>query len=89
MERVGETRVGDYTVRYSGGESAESGVAIVVHKTVVSIVVKKTMCNDRIIAVKLKAEPVSILILQVPTVESEDVEVEEVYSVIEEMLEED
>jgi hypothetical protein len=70
MERVGETRVGGYTVRYSGGESAESGVATVVHKTVVSTVVKKTMCNDRIIAVKLKAGPVSILILQVPTVES-------------------
>ena len=34
----------------------------VVHKSVVRSVVKKTVCNDRIIALKLKAEPVSILL---------------------------
>ena len=28
----GEIRSGDYTVYYSGGERAEKGVAIVVHK---------------------------------------------------------
>ena len=31
----GEIRSGDYTVYYSGGERAERGVAIVVHKSVV------------------------------------------------------
>jgi len=69
----GEIRSGDYTVYYSGGELAERGVAIVVHKSVVRSVVKKIVCNDRIIAVKLKAEPVSILIIQVsmPTSEYE------------------
>ena len=52
----GEIRSGDYTVYYSGGERAERGVAILVHTGVVRSVVKKIVCNDRIIAVKLKAE---------------------------------
>jgi hypothetical protein len=56
-------------------------VAIVVHKSVVGSVVKKIVYNDRIIALKLKAEPVHILIMQVymPTSEYEDDEVEKVY----------
>jgi hypothetical protein len=37
---------------------AERGVAIVVHKSIVRSVIKKTVCNDRIIALKLKAKPV-------------------------------
>ena len=35
------------------------------HKSILRSVVKKIICNDRIIAIKLKAEPVSILIMQV------------------------
>ena len=87
----GEIRSGDYAVYYSGGERAERGVAIVVHKSVVRSVVKKTVCNDRILSIKLKAEPVSILIMQVymPTSEYEDDEVEKLYGTIEEILEED
>ena len=61
----GEIRSGDYTVYYSGGECAEKGVAIVVHKSVVRSVVKKIVYNDRIIAIKLQAEPVNILMIQV------------------------
>jgi len=81
----------DYIVYYSGGEWAETGVAIVVHKSLVRSVVKKIVCSDRIIALKLKAEPVSILIMQVymPTSEYEDDEVEKLYVTIEEILEED
>jgi hypothetical protein len=50
----------------------------VVHKSIVKSVVKKSMCSDRIIAVKLKAEPVSILIVlgYMPTSHYEDDEVE-------------
>ena len=61
----GEIRSGDYTVYYSGGEWAERGVAILVHKSILRSVVKKIVCNDRIIAIKLKAETVNILIMQV------------------------
>jgi hypothetical protein len=50
----GEIRSGDYTVYYLGGERAERGVATVVHKSVVRSVVTKIVCNDRIIAIKLK-----------------------------------
>jgi exonuclease III len=73
----GEIRSGDYTMYYSGGEKSERGVAIVVRKSVV----KKTVCNDRIIAIKLNAEPVNILILNVymPTSDYEAEEVEELY----------
>jgi nitrogen regulatory protein PII len=51
-----EIRSGDYAVYYSGGDRAERGIAIVVHKSVVKSVVKKSVYSDRIIAVKLKAE---------------------------------
>ena len=73
----GEIRSGDYTVYYSGGQRAEKGVAIVVHKSVVRSVVKKIVYNDRIIAIKLQAEPINILMIQVymPTSEHEDDEV--------------
>ena len=77
----GEIRSGDYTVYYSGGERAEKGVAIVVHKSVVRSVVKKIAYNDRIIAIKLQAEPINILMMQVYMLisEHEDKEVEELY----------
>jgi len=87
----GEIRSGDYAVYYSGGEWAERSVAIVVHKSIVRSVVKKIVCNDRIIALNLKVELVSILIMQVymPTSEYEDDEVEKLYDTTEEILEED
>jgi len=78
-------------VYYSGGERAEKGVVIVVHKSVMGSVVKKIVYNDRIIAIKVQAEPINILMIQVymPTSEHEDDEVEELYGIIEEILEED
>jgi len=86
----GEIRSGDYTVYYSRSERAEKVVAIVVHKRVVRSVVKKIVYNDRIIAIKLQAEPINILMMQVymPTSEHEGDEVEELYGIIEEILEE-
>ena len=86
-----EIRSGNYTVYYSGGELAARGVAKVANKSIVGSVVRKIVYNDRIIALKLKAEPVSILIMQVymPTLEYEDDEVEKLYGTIEEILEED
>jgi exonuclease III len=84
----GEVRSGDYTMYYSGGERAEKGVAIVVHKSVVRSVVKKIVYNARIIAVKLQAEPINILMVQVymPRPEHEGDEVEELYGIIKEIL---
>jgi hypothetical protein len=59
----GEIRSGDYTVYYSKGEKAERGIVIVVHKSRVRSDVKKIVCNDRITALKIKAELVSILLV--------------------------
>jgi exonuclease III len=83
----GEIRSGEYTVYYSRGEWDEIFVAIV-HKSVVTSVIKKIV-YDRIIAIKLQAESIIILIMQVymPTSEHED-EVEELYDIIKEILEE-
>jgi len=83
----GETRNGDYIVYYTEGERAEK-LAIVVHKSRVKCV-KKIVYNDRIVIIKLQAEPISILMMEVymPTSEHED-EVEELYYTIEEILEE-
>ena len=50
---------------HSGGERAEKCVAIVVHKGILRSVVKKIVYDDRIIAMKLKAEPINILMMQV------------------------
>jgi len=78
-------------VYYSGGEWDENGVAILVHKSIVRNVIKKIVYNDRILAIKLQAEPINILIIQVcrPTSKHKDDEVDELYDIIEELLEED
>jgi len=62
-----------------------------VHKSVVRSVGKKIVYNDRIIVINLQAEPINILMIQVymPASENEDDEVEDLYGVIEEILEED
>jgi nitrogen regulatory protein PII len=53
-EGQGEIRSGDYTVRYSGGERADIGVAIVVHESIVRSVVEKIIYNGRLIAIELR-----------------------------------
>ena len=49
------------------------------------------MCNDRIIALELKAEPASISLVQVymPTSKYQDDQVDETYNITEEILEEE
>jgi len=49
----GVIRSGDYTLYYSRGEKAERGIAVVVHKSIVTSVAK-IVCNDRIIALESK-----------------------------------
>jgi hypothetical protein len=55
----GETRNSGYTMYYSGGESVKRGAAKVVHKSKVRGVIKKSVCHNRNIALKLQAKPVS------------------------------
>jgi hypothetical protein len=49
---------------FSGGETAERGIAAVVQKSTVTSVVK-IVCNDRIIALELQAETSNYLLMQV------------------------
>jgi len=65
-------------VHYSRVERAERDAAIVVNKSILRIVVMKIVCNDQIIALKLKVKAVNVLLVQVcmATSEYEDDEVE-------------
>jgi hypothetical protein len=61
----GEIKSGDHTVYYSKGEKAETGIVIVVQTNRVRSDVKKIVYNDRITALNIMAELVSILLVQV------------------------
>jgi hypothetical protein len=74
-------------VYYSRCERAERDVAVAVNKSILRIVVMKIVCNDQIIALKLKVKPVNILLVQVyMTSEYEDDEMEELHDIIYEIL---
>jgi hypothetical protein len=77
-------------VFYAGGERAERGIASSGAYSIMRSVVKKIVCNDRIIALTIKTESVIVPVVQVymPISEYED-EVEELYNIIEEILEDD
>ena len=86
----GEKVSDNYTMFYSGGERAERGVAILMKNEIVKSVLSVQCCSDRLMFVKLSAEPVDILIVQVymPTSASSDVEVERMYDAIEDIIQE-
>jgi len=88
LKGQGKISSGDYTVYYSGGEGAERCKVKVVQTSVDRSAVNKIMCNDRIIALKIKAEPVCILLVQVymPTSEYKYEELEAPYNIINEIL---
>lgn len=72
-----------------GAKGLKDVKPIVMHKSIMSNV--KIMCNDRIIALKMKAEPLGILFVQmyIWKTEYEDDKLEELYNIIKEILEED
>ena len=86
----GEKVSDNYTMFYSGGERAERGVAILMKNEIVKSVLSVQCCSDRLMFVKLSAEPVDILIVQVymPTSASSDEEVERMYDAIEDIIQE-
>ena len=86
----GEKVSDNYTMFYSGGERAERGVAILMKNEIVKSVMSVQCCSDRLMFVKLSAEPVDILIVQVymPTSASSDEEVERMYDAIEDIIQE-
>ena len=84
----GDFRNNGHRIIYSGGSKKERGVAIILNQDQAEKVVKIQQVNDRILLVKLQAEPMDIVIIQVymPTSQHEDKEIEDMYEHIEELM---
>ena len=78
----------DYRIIFAGGNNNYRGVAFVLSKDAARDVVTIKQMSDRILLIRLNAKPVKITIIQVymPTTEHEEEEVEEAYSIIDELL---
>lgn len=79
----------DVRVIYSGGKEHRQGVAILLDKEMAKRVTNVMQCNDRMMMIKIEAEPVDIVIIQVymPTTDHDDEEVEDIYEQLEELIE--
>ena len=88
---TGDIISGDTRFIYSGGENAERGVGILLNKKIANNVTKVDQKHDRLLYIKIKADPVDIVMIQVymPTTAHDDDEVEKIYEDIEEIIKED
>ena len=84
----GEFESDGYRVLYAGEKECQRGVAIILDRTCANKVSSVERYGDRIILVKLQAEPVNMCIVQIymPTSEHSDEEVEQIYDQIEELI---
>jgi len=87
-ETAGDFESNEFRVIHSGSKDGQKGVAVIVDREVGKRVTKVTQCSDRMILVKLKADPVDIVIIQVymPTSKEEDEVIESLYEQIEELI---
>src|SRR6218665_44051 len=93
---IAETRwkeEGDFTsegvrIIHTGGENGQNGVAVLVEEKIARSIVEIERYGSRMIKVKIKAEPVDIVIIQVymPTTNHEEEEVENMYERLDEVL---
>ena len=84
---------GDFTsdgirIIHTGGENSQNGVAVLVEEKIARSIIKIERYGSRMIEVKIKAEPVDIVIIQIymPTTTHEDEEVDDMYERLEEIL---
>ena len=72
---------------YSGGEKCERGVAILFDKAAAERITGIEKISDRLMMVKVSAEPVDIVLIQVymPTTKYDDEEVDQIYDQIEDI----
>jgi exonuclease III len=84
---VGDFVSDDFRVIYSGSKGGQRGVAVLCNKEVGNRVTKIVPHSDRLLLVRIKADPVDIVLLQVymPTTEAEDEEIELMYEQIEDL----
>jgi exonuclease III len=78
----------EYRIIYSGGEKGQRGVAMILDRTIGERVSKIIQYSERLMLIRVKAEPLDLVLVQVylPTSDSEDVEVEMLYEQIEELI---
>ena len=71
----------EFRVCFAGGKESQRGVAIILDKEMAKRVPKVDMVSDRIISVKIQADPVDLMIIQVymPTSAHDDDEVDVKY----------
>jgi endonuclease/exonuclease/phosphatase family metal-dependent hydrolase len=77
-----------YRVIYAGGSESQRGVAVILDGEVAKRVIEVVQRSDRILLVKLQAEPVDIAIVQVymPTSAHDEQDVEDMYEEIESIM---
>src|SRR6476469_7487959 len=77
-----------YRVMYAGGPTCQRGVAVIAEAKVAERVTETDTFRDRIMVVKVKADPVDMVIVQayLTTTDYEDEEVEKPYDQLEEIL---
>jgi exonuclease III len=87
-EGCGEFKGGEVNMIFSGKVKGQNGVAIILSKRVRHCVKSVELVNDRLMMVRLRAEPKDVVLIQVymPTSAHTNVEIEELYSQIEEMI---
>ena len=81
----------EYQVIYAGGEECQRGVALILHKEIARRVKKIVQHSDRLLLVKIEAEPIDMTVIQtyMPTSAHSDEEVEDMYEEIERLLDEE
>ena len=87
---MGEFNSDDHYIYYCGQESLRrNGVATIVNKRVQNTVLGGSLKNDRMISVHFQGKPVNITVIQVyaPTSNVEEVEVEQFYEDLQDLLE--
>src|SRR6476469_3407591 len=75
-------------VMYAGGPTCQRGVAVIAEAKVAERVTEIDIFGDRIMVVKVKADPVDMVIVQayLPTIDYQDEEVEKLYDQLKEIL---
>lgn len=78
----------DFQVSYAGGSDSQRGVAVILDRDVAKRVTKVIQHSDRLLLVKVQAEPVDLVIIQVymPTADHAEDEVEGLYEELEELI---
>lgn len=84
----GETASDGFTLYHSEGDKPKRGVAVMVRNKSVRSVLNVNCVSDRLMSVKLKVEPVNMLVVQVymPTSSHYEADMKQIYEQTDEML---